>query len=238
MQPTSERRARLLHVDDDADWRTLVARTLGPLYTVDSVATIREAELLLQQTYYDLALIDQDLGDGRTGDEILALLTAHYPSTRRMVVTGHPLDGSAKSYVERYELDDVIFKGSHLADDLRAAVKSALARSPGGLPADVVNHKVDLGYKLRVEIKLIDARLREEIRERRERLRAVENVHPELRAAAVQDLEASQRRRSELVAAKARLQSLIDGIVNLAGATPVAAEIDRVLKYFDDERQS
>ncbi len=226
---------RILHLDDEEIWRTEVQKALGHVYTVDSAETIVEAELRLQIQQYDLALVDQNLGEGRTGGDLLDVLIERYPATRRMVVTGNTLDGSTRSYVDRYQLDDVIFKGSHLPEDLMAAVRAALARPAGGLASDVVNHKADLSFRLRTEVRQIDTVLNNDILRHQEHVRRTATVHPELEAEAQQRVNVLQQRRVHLGAEKARLQELIEGIQTVAEAGPVIAEIERSLGEFDHQ---
>lgn len=61
---------RLLHVEDDADLRRIVGRTLPERWRVVSVATVAEARDALQQQRFDVVLLDLALPDGQ-GDELL-----------------------------------------------------------------------------------------------------------------------------------------------------------------------
>ncbi len=59
-----DRRARVLHVEDDADLRQVIGRALAPLADVDGAGSIEAARTLLARREYDLMLLDLSLPDG------------------------------------------------------------------------------------------------------------------------------------------------------------------------------
>jgi PAS domain S-box-containing protein len=59
-----DRRARVLHVEDDADLRQVIARALAPLADVDGAGSIEAARALFARREYDLVLLDLSLPDG------------------------------------------------------------------------------------------------------------------------------------------------------------------------------
>ncbi len=132
--------ARILFVDDEQEWLGLIKHAL-PDYYVDTASTYSEAlRLLGTGEPYAAALIDLNLiGSGdQLGGGILTILRDDYPSTRRIVVTGLP-PTSVRSLFERYDLDDIVLKGSSFSlADVREVVSHALARSQrndtGGVP--------------------------------------------------------------------------------------------------------
>lgn len=78
---------RVLLVDDDP----LVLRALGLLLEVDAEVTTREsvaaALALVGEQRFDVVVADLRMPD-RWGDELLAYVHAHSPSTRRLLLTG------------------------------------------------------------------------------------------------------------------------------------------------------
>jgi PAS domain S-box-containing protein len=64
---------RILHIEDDADFRHILARSLQDSAEWVGAATLREAETLLEQGFYDLVVLDLDLPDG-SGLELLERL--------------------------------------------------------------------------------------------------------------------------------------------------------------------
>lgn len=59
-----DRRARVLHVEDDADLRQVIGRALAPLADVDGAGSIEAARTLFARREYDLVLLDLSLPDG------------------------------------------------------------------------------------------------------------------------------------------------------------------------------
>jgi CheY-like chemotaxis protein len=127
--------ARILHVEDDKFWRSLVGGRLGD-HHIDSVASLKEAiELLDSESPYNLALVDLNLltDSDRQGGELLDLLRMRYPSTRRIVITGSPPAGAVRKNVfERYDVEEIIIKRDLDIPDLRRVVEEAIAQGPDG----------------------------------------------------------------------------------------------------------
>lgn len=125
--------ARIIHVEDDSEWIKFARKALAD-HTVDSANTYIEALLLIRDNPpYDLALVDLNLERNvdRLGGEILDVLKADYPTTRRIVVTGQPPAGGLRDNLfERYGLDDVIIKGEATLPGIRRIVAGALRRNP------------------------------------------------------------------------------------------------------------
>ncbi|MCS6801831.1 MAG: PAS domain S-box protein [Chloroflexota bacterium] len=59
-----ERRPRVLHVEDDADIRALVAQLVDGLATTIAAASVAAARRLLRETTFDLVILDLTLPDG------------------------------------------------------------------------------------------------------------------------------------------------------------------------------
>jgi CheY-like chemotaxis protein len=122
--------ARILHVDDDEEWRKIIKRRLGD-HHVDSAASLQQAiDLLQTESPYDVALVDLNLetdSDGQGGD-LLDLMRIRYPATRRILVTGTPPAGSVrKNLIEPYDAFEVFIKRDLDLRDLRRAVEEAIA---------------------------------------------------------------------------------------------------------------
>ncbi len=66
-------RPRILHVEDDADFRAILARSLNDAADWSGASTVREAGTLLEGTRFDLVVLDLDLPDG-SGLELLERL--------------------------------------------------------------------------------------------------------------------------------------------------------------------
>jgi CheY-like chemotaxis protein len=63
-------RPRILHLEDDADIRAIVATIARDCATCESAASLEEARALLRESRYDLVLLDLDLG-GSSGWDLL-----------------------------------------------------------------------------------------------------------------------------------------------------------------------
>jgi CheY-like chemotaxis protein len=121
--------ARILHVDDLHEWREVVGRALAD-HHVDVAGSYDEALDLLQSgAAYDLALVDLHLVPGQDdpGGELLELLRARYPDTRRIVVAALPPDGALRvDLVEKYGVEEVLIRSAMDAPELRHVVEDAL----------------------------------------------------------------------------------------------------------------
>ncbi|WP_223655762.1 ATP-binding protein [Halopseudomonas nanhaiensis] len=80
LRPAGERPA-VLHVEDDADLRTLLANLLAPLdVNVVGVGSLAEARVALGRRHHDLAILDLMLPDG-DGSELIGELAMASPPT-------------------------------------------------------------------------------------------------------------------------------------------------------------
>lgn len=79
---------RILHVDDEEDFRIQVCQLLtGEGYEVDLVASGIEAMNILQKATFDLVLLDLNMPKV-DGMEVLAFIKEKYPSTQVIMLTG------------------------------------------------------------------------------------------------------------------------------------------------------
>ena len=85
-----DKHARILVVNDDESIRnTMKAILKDEGYIVDSAATGSEAVQKTEETAYNVVLIDIRLPD-MDGVELLKLMKAAVPRTRKIMVTGYP----------------------------------------------------------------------------------------------------------------------------------------------------
>jgi DNA-binding response OmpR family regulator len=84
------RRARILHVDDDADVLSVVSAIAADLGDFDHAGDLRTARQLLASQHYDLVILDLALPDG-SGTELLPLIAAMRPEPRVLVFSASEL---------------------------------------------------------------------------------------------------------------------------------------------------
>ncbi|MBA3946585.1 MAG: CHASE3 domain-containing protein [Herpetosiphonaceae bacterium] len=90
---------RVLHVDDDADLCHVITLLLRDVAEVVSVATLDQAQQLLQQHPVDLLLLDLALPDG-WGAEIVPWMAAHLPTPIPVIVFSvREVDYELRAYV-------------------------------------------------------------------------------------------------------------------------------------------
>ncbi|EGN76184.1 PAS domain S-box protein [Idiomarina sp. A28L] len=65
-----ERKPKILHVEDNADFATIVSTSLKNKYRIDCASTVHEARAKLEKTQYELMVLDIALPDG-SGLEVL-----------------------------------------------------------------------------------------------------------------------------------------------------------------------
>jgi PAS domain S-box-containing protein len=75
---TPNRRARILHVEDDPDILQVVSVILGEVASLDPAITLRTARQLLQKEAYDLVILDLDMPDG-SGLDLIPMLREQEP---------------------------------------------------------------------------------------------------------------------------------------------------------------
>jgi CheY-like chemotaxis protein len=128
--------ARILLVDDERQFGELIVRVL-PEYDLDFVQSYNEAlDHLKSGLPYDVAIVDLNLVSRKSKDQlgkkVLAHLLANCPSTRRIALTGAS-PGSVRDILEKYQLDDLLFKQHLDLDDVGLVVEAALAQAPGAV---------------------------------------------------------------------------------------------------------
>lgn len=122
---------RVLVVDDEEHWRSIIAGALPePDYRVDPAASYSDAlDLLLKGIPYDAAIVDLNLvEDDELGKVFLGRLRDTHPAVPRIVVTGANLD-EVVDFVNEYGLAKLFLKRSLRVAQVREAVKKELMAS-------------------------------------------------------------------------------------------------------------
>jgi DNA-binding NtrC family response regulator len=82
-----ERRLSVLLVDDEPDILSALTLAIEDVADVRVAASVADALPLLETHHFDVVVADLRLPD-RWGDELLAHVAAHAPTTRRLLLTG------------------------------------------------------------------------------------------------------------------------------------------------------
>ena len=233
--------ARILHVEDDPLWRDLIRNRFTD-HHVDSADSLNKAlEYLLSRAPYDLALVDLRLDNytDLSGGEVLDLLREHYPTTRRIVITGSPPAGPVRATVfERYEVEEIIIKGEFGAPDLRRVVEEALARAPSALSVEFRLKRSELRQRYRDWKRRVGIEIRDETRLAEQRQWQAAEVSEQDRSKAEIVVEAVKVKRiafEEEAYNIARLLESIENIENLVTASDaLGAAEDRFSPVFDE----
>ncbi|MEP0545396.1 MAG: ATP-binding protein [Rhodothermales bacterium] len=95
-------RPRVLVVEDNADTRRLVERTIAEYYDVETAADAETALALAQHAWFDLLLLDVNLGPGPGGVDLLRSLRAipAYAYVPALAVTAYALPGDHRRLLE------------------------------------------------------------------------------------------------------------------------------------------
>lgn len=115
--------ARILHVEDDADVRAVVAGILDRIGVVNGVSTLAEAQVEAATSNYDLIILDLGLPDGE-GIGLLSMLKAQGVTTPVVVFSARDLDGAAAQ-----SLAAVMVKSATSNERLLQTIQEILARA-------------------------------------------------------------------------------------------------------------
>jgi CheY-like chemotaxis protein len=135
---------KILLVENDPVWLDSVSRTL-PDFEVDLASSHAEAlARLASGVTYDVAVVDLNLidSDGQNpqdllGGLILLQLRRDHPATRRIALTGYPPGAIREQVFDRYEVDELLIKGTVTLAHLREVVQLAMDRTLAHLPPEV-----------------------------------------------------------------------------------------------------
>ncbi len=120
-------RARILHVEDDADIRQITRAVLGSKVEVREAATLKEARELLSREHFDLALLDIGLPDG-DGLELVPLLAQMSPPVPVALFSAQEAEGVAGRQVAA-----ALVKSRSNNATLRATIERLLSMEPDAL---------------------------------------------------------------------------------------------------------
>lgn len=84
---TSERRLRVLHVEDDTDLHQVVRAMVGGRFDFEQAATLGEARARLALEPFDVMILDLSLPDG-SGWDLLPEIRARQPEARVVILSG------------------------------------------------------------------------------------------------------------------------------------------------------
>jgi CheY-like chemotaxis protein len=216
-------------VEDDETWRNLVKSRLAD-HRVDSARSLEEAmKTLRENPPYDLALVDLNLEGNADlrGGELLDHLRERYKGTRRVVITGTPPPGSVRRNVfERYDVDEIMIKGSLETPDLFQVVSAALSKREGELSAELKLQRSELRIRHREWSRQELAKLNDEVHNRREHLYDARKVGGSSGQRANEALLGAERQLKEFQSKSGHVQMLIENISSiddLVGATDALA---------------
>jgi len=225
--------ARIIHVDDEPEWISLVQRVLGD-HHVDSAATYDEALRLLNGgAPYELALVDLKLTekDDSMGRELLDLLQNEFPATRRVVVTASVPEGAMRAGLfKQFGLDDLIVKGKASVPGLRMVVSQALKR-------DI--------YPAPEQVKYQDSELAEEYRDWRERttdeirsgIRFTENRLRDAGKYGAQAIAAAQAERGRWLVLKDSFTAVCTNLESVMSAAMTIEDVRSAREQFEQVKQ-
>jgi len=129
-------RPRALVVEDNADTRRLIALTLDPYYEVEATADAEAALDLARRAWFDVLLIDVNLGTGLSGLDLLHELRSMsaYVYVPALVVTAlsHPHD---RERIMNHGFDGYLAK-PFTRSELLHATESVLVKQPSPVDPD------------------------------------------------------------------------------------------------------
>ena len=98
----TKQNCRILVVDDVIDWQNTIKGLLEDEgYAVETAGSVSEARQKLQNTFFDLAVLDMRLDETDISnidglDKLASLIKAEYPSTKTIIVTGYATEETLK----------------------------------------------------------------------------------------------------------------------------------------------
>ena len=116
----ADRRPRVLHVEDDTDILQVVRFIVGGFADISSAGTLREAQQMLQNAHFDLAILDIGLPDG-SGLELLSALNGATPPIPVMIFSAQEL-GNEHLRLVRQALLKSRTDNSQLRDSIKRLV--------------------------------------------------------------------------------------------------------------------
>ncbi len=98
---TQENRTRILAVEDNPDTQLLLRYLLKPHYELEIVPRVDEAVRVASENRYDVLLLDINLGEERTGIDLLRALREMpgYARTPALALTAYAMPGDRERFV-------------------------------------------------------------------------------------------------------------------------------------------
>lgn len=126
---TEEGKIRILAVEDNPDTQTLLKYLLRPRYDVYLVPHVEEALEAVKADSYDLFLLDINLGEQRTGIDLLHNLRSmnEHRETPALAVTAYAMPGDRDRFLQ--EGFDAYVSKPFTRSDLLDAIETALPSS-------------------------------------------------------------------------------------------------------------
>ena len=118
-------RPRVLHVEDDADVRAVIAAQAARLADFEGAASLAEARLRLQSQRYQLLLLDLELPDG-SGLDLLQEVQCNQPQLPVIILSTHDV-----SHAQRLSAQAVITKSRYAQTELLELLRQHLHHPTG-----------------------------------------------------------------------------------------------------------
>ena len=96
-----EKQGRILIVEDNRDTQILLDYLLKPEYVLDIAESVSKAIELTAETQYDLLLVDINLGEERTGVDLLKMLRENslYDGVPLIAITAYAMPGDYQRFI-------------------------------------------------------------------------------------------------------------------------------------------
>jgi CheY-like chemotaxis protein len=230
--------ARILCVDDEEFWRTLVKERLQD-HHVDAVDSLPAAIALLDsKPAYDVALVDLNLEahSAAQGGDLLELLRRRYPATKRIVFTGSlPGGGVRRKIFEQYDVEELIMKKDFELPDLRRAVEEAIEAGTGELPQWMRLNRSTARQRFRDWHRLVAIRLREERRDAEARLADASTASPQSLQLGQQAVARARNTEGRFRERYAELRTVFDDINTQEDLNTALDALERAEEEFGDD---
>lgn len=134
----ASQRARILLLEDDADYVDTLNGYLKDEYDVYSAASLNEARKLLDRQTFHLAIVDISLVLGDSRDEKGFLLVEELRTTEILrdisiiIVTAYPSEERIRKAFKDYKVHDFIDKITLVPQEFKREVAEAIAASYAG----------------------------------------------------------------------------------------------------------
>jgi DNA-binding response OmpR family regulator len=114
-------------VEDDADFRAILARSLSDAAEWRGATTLREAESLLSEARFDLVVLDIDLPDGSGLDLLERLKNAPGGPVPVLILSASEADNGV-----RHKVETALVKSRLSEERIVETILAQIRRGPGG----------------------------------------------------------------------------------------------------------